>query len=77
MATGSLSDSVEEGIHNSYIDDDDDPVLMLPSYQLSEIDLAYKSGGQDEVRTLIQSQSMEEVCTTVVLQPLATSEVKA
>ena len=78
MATDSVIDSVEEGIHNSYIDDDDDDaVLMLPSYQLSEIELAYKSGGQDEVRTLLQSQSIEEVCTTVVVQLLATSEVKA
>ena len=48
-------------MHNSYIDDDDDTDLMLSSYQLSKIDLAYKSGGQDEVRTLLQSQSIEEV----------------
>ena len=51
-------------MYNSYTDDDDDDddtILMFPSYQLSEIDLAYKSGGQDEVRTLLQSQSTEEV----------------
>ena len=34
---------------------------MFPSSQLSELDLAYKRGGWDEARQLLQSQSTEEV----------------
>ena len=54
-------DSVTEGIHSTDMDDDD-AVLMLPSSQLSELDQAYKSGGQDAARQLLQRQTMEQVC---------------
>jgi hypothetical protein len=53
-----------DGIHSGRdVDgaDDDVVVLMLPSSQLAELDQAYKSGGQDAARQLLQSQSMEQV----------------
>ena len=51
-----------EGMHSGRdIDDDDDVVLMLPSSQLAELDQAYKSGGQDAARQLLQNQSIEQV----------------
>lgn len=61
-----------EGIHSGGdVDDDDDIVLMLPSSQLAELDQAYKSGGQDAVRQLLQSQSMEQVYQQSI--PIASS----
>lgn len=57
-------DSLTGGVHISGRDVDcgnDDVVLMLPSSQLAELDQAYKSGGQDEARQLLQNQSMEQV----------------
>ena len=52
-----------EGIHSGRDADggDDDVVLMFASSQLAELDQAYKSGGQDAVRQLLQSQSIEQV----------------
>ena len=55
---------MRKGIHSGRdVDDDndDDIVLLLPSSQLAELDQAYKSGGQDAARQLLQSQSMEQV----------------
>lgn len=57
-----------EGIHSGRdADGGDDVVLMLPSSQLAELDQAYKSGGQDAARQLLQSQSMEQVAIPTII----------
>ena len=50
-----------ERIHSRDAYSDDHTALMFPSSQLSELDQAYKSGGQDAVRQLLQSQSIKQV----------------
>lgn len=66
-----------EGIHSGRdVDDDgdDDIILMLPSSQLAELDQAYKSGGQDAARQVLQSQSMEQVYQLSI--PIASSPAR-
>ena len=47
--------------YNTHLDDD--AVEILPSSQLSELDLAYKSGGEEAARKLLQNQPVEQVHT--------------
>ncbi len=54
-------DRIHSGRDVDGADDDVAVLLMLPSSQLAELDQAYKSGGQDAARQLLQSQSMEQV----------------
>ena len=55
------SDSDDQHISNSDVDEDRHHIDILPSAPLSQLDLAYKSGGEDAARQLLQSQPIEQV----------------